>query len=39
LAAIDVVDMNPYAAQAAGVAVYSILFYLGSRYIAFAPSR
>jgi len=39
LAAIDVVDMNPYAAQVVGVVVYSILFFLGGRHFAFAPQR
>lgn len=39
LYAIDVLGLNTYLAQAAGVAPYFLVGYLGSRLFAFAPSR
>jgi len=39
MVAISVIHINAYAGQVVGVAVYSIVFFLGSRHFAFAPKR
>lgn len=39
LYAIDVLQLNSYVAQAAGIVPYALTGYLGGRWFAFAPSK
>lgn len=39
IAAIEVLGLNGYLAQALGIPPYAAVSYLGSKYVAFAPSR
>jgi len=39
LSAIEILGVNSYLAQVAGIVPYTLAGYLGARYFAFAPSR
>jgi putative flippase GtrA len=39
LVAINSLEMNSYLAQASGILPYTVIFFFGSRYIAFGPAE